>query len=111
MKTLSSNNDLRCLSPVLTHNDASTTKDNDSFLSLSSPTVDIQKEINDGTITTTNVESDGNELEKKDRPIVDGTNKVVRLKTRISMNHFFKFCFISVNLMIIYRILFQRDNI
>ncbi|CAF3363447.1 unnamed protein product [Rotaria sp. Silwood1] len=79
LKTLSSNNDLRSLSPVLISNDILTTKNSESLLAPSSlssatSTVDIKKEINDTTATS--APPGGNELEKKDRPIVEGTDKV-----------------------------------
>jgi hypothetical protein len=69
LKTLSSNNnDLRSLSPVL----ISTTKNSESTIEI--PTVDIKKEANDTTATS--APPGGNELEKKDRPLVEGTDKV-----------------------------------
>ncbi len=68
LKTLSSNQDLRSLSPVL----LSTTKNSESLSPTSSlTTVDIKKEVND-----TSAPPGGNELEKKDRPLVEGTDKV-----------------------------------
>lgn len=71
LKTLSSNNDLRSLSPVLISNDISSTKNSESSSSEMS-IADIKKEPND--ITTT--PPDGNELEKNERPLVEGTDKV-----------------------------------
>ncbi|CAF1210250.1 unnamed protein product [Rotaria sordida] len=80
LKTLSSNNDLRSLSPVLISNDILTTKNSELLLAPSATTttatstVDIKKEINDTPVTS--APPGGNELEKKDRPIVEGTDKV-----------------------------------
>jgi hypothetical protein len=74
LKTLlSNNNDLRSLSPVL----ISTTKNSESTTEI--PTVDIKKEANDTTATS--APPGGNELEKKDRPLVEGTDKVNKKKT------------------------------
>ncbi|CAF3505803.1 unnamed protein product [Adineta steineri] len=76
LKTLSSNHDLRSLSPVLISNDMLTTK-NSELLPTSSTaisTVDIKKEPNDTPVTS--APPGGNELEKKDRPLVEGTDKV-----------------------------------
>ncbi|CAF5150039.1 unnamed protein product, partial [Rotaria socialis] len=39
------------------------------------PTVDIKKEVNDITTTTTSASPSGNELDKKDRLIVEGADK------------------------------------
>lgn len=77
LKTLSSNNDLRSLSPILIPNDLSATKNSELSLPSSAstiPAVDIKKEPNDTTATS--ALPGGNELEKKDRPIVEGTDKV-----------------------------------
>jgi len=75
LKTLSSNNnDLRSLSPVL----ISTTKNSESSSTTEIPTVDIKKETNDTTATS--APPGGNELEKKDRPLVEGTDKVNKNK-------------------------------
>lgn len=77
LKTLSSNNDLRSLSPVLISNDILPTKNSDSstqLLTSNMPIVDIKKEPND--ITATSAPPGGNELDKKDRPLVEGTDKV-----------------------------------
>lgn len=66
LKTLSSNPDLRSLSPVLS---SPTTKNSESSTTL--PLGEIKKEVND-----TSAPPGGNELEKKDRPLVEGTEKV-----------------------------------
>ncbi|CAF1682442.1 unnamed protein product, partial [Adineta ricciae] len=76
LKTLSSNNDYRSLSPVFISDEGSSTKNSESLLSLpANSSVDIKQEMNDATVT--NVPPPGaNELEKKDRPLVEGTDKV-----------------------------------
>ncbi len=66
LKALSSNNELRALSPVL----LSPTKNSEALLPT---TVEIKKEVNE--ISTP---PDGNELDKKDRLLVEGTDKVNR---------------------------------
>ena len=68
LKTLSSNPDLRSLSPVL----SSTTKNSESSTPATTlPLGEIKKEVND-----TCARPGGNELEKKDRPLVEGMEKV-----------------------------------
>jgi hypothetical protein len=73
LKSLSYNHDKRALSPVLIPNDVSTTK-NSELPSPPPSTVDIKKEVNE-----TSTPPGGNELEKKDRPLVEGTDKVNRI--------------------------------
>jgi len=78
LKTLSSNNDRRSLSPVLISNDISTTKNSESVPPLPSSaisTVDIKKEAIDTTAIS--APPGGNELERKDRPLVEGIDKVI----------------------------------
>ena len=62
-------------------NDLSTIKNSDlSSLNTTSdiPLVDIKKEPNDTTATSASL--GGNELEKKDRPLVEGIDKVSSIK-------------------------------
>lgn len=66
LKTLSSNHHLRSLSPIL----SPTTKNSESS-STPATTFEIKKEPNE-----TSVPPGGNELDKKDRPLVEGTEKV-----------------------------------
>jgi hypothetical protein len=77
LKTLSSNNDLRSVSPVLISNDLPTTKNSESVPSSASAisTVDIKKEAIDTTAIS--APPGGNELERKDRPLVEGIDKVI----------------------------------
>ena len=77
LKTLSSNNDYRSLSPVFLSNEVSSTENSESLLSLqANSSVDIKQEVNDATVTSV-PPSGANELEKKDRPLVEGTDKVI----------------------------------
>lgn len=75
LKNLSYNRNLRALSPVITSDDLLTSKNSESFnkptVPSSVPSVDIKTEMNE-----TIIPSGGNELEKKDRPLVEGTDKV-----------------------------------
>lgn len=80
LKTLSSNNDYRSLSPVFISNEVSSTKNSESLLSLpTNSSVDIKQEMNDTTVTSVPPPG-GNELEKKDRPLVEGTDKVITVR-------------------------------
>ena len=84
LKTLSYNRELRSLSPVLKSPDLSTTKNSESIANLSTTTtVDIKREMNE-----TSVLPGGNELEKKDRPLVEGTDKVTTIFDVFSSNPF-----------------------
>lgn len=74
LKTLSSNHDFRPLSPVLTSSSSSSETTKNSELptpATSLPIGEIKKEVNE-----TSELPDGNELEKKDRPLVEGPEKV-----------------------------------
>ena len=76
LKTLSSNHELRALSPVLLSNDVPAAKNSESLPSVSATnsTVAIKQEAIDATVASAPL--GGNELEKKDRPLVEGTDKV-----------------------------------
>lgn len=94
LKTLSSNSEHRSLSPVFTSEDhRSLPKNSETFARpSSSPTamVDIKQEMNE-----TSVAPGGNDLEKKERPLVEGTDKVKRSPTILSHRPFPSFLFRS----------------
>lgn len=77
LKTLSYNREMRSLSPLLTSNDLSTTKNSEllpttsTAVTTTTTTVDIKTEM-----TEINLPAGGNELDKKERPLVEGTDKV-----------------------------------
>lgn len=81
LKTLSSSHELRALSPVLVTNDVSATKNSELLPAPSLPSADSTMDIGDGPddTTATSVPLNGNELVKKDRPLVEGTDKVCRI--------------------------------
>ena len=85
LKTLSYNRDLRSLSPVIAYDDPLLVKNSDplikSAMCTSSTALDIKTELND-----INLPPGGNESEKKDRPLVEGTDKVNQF-TSFLFNH------------------------
>jgi hypothetical protein len=80
LKTLASNRDVRSLSPVLVSHELSTMKNSESLPNMSTTsstaTMDIKSELNETIPSLTNNESD-----KKDRPLVEGTDKVIENET------------------------------
>ena len=95
LKTLSYNRELRSLSPLLTFNDLSTTKNSElppatstamtPMTTTATPTtVDIKTEMSE-----TSAPPGGNELEKKERPLVEGTDKVSLSRPSVELDTLF----------------------